>query len=44
MDEVIWTDVALENLDQIGTYISLDSPKAADAVVRRIVETVSSLA
>jgi addiction module RelE/StbE family toxin len=44
MDEVIWTDVALQDLDDIGSYIALDSPRSAEKVVRRIVETVAALA
>jgi len=44
MDEIVWTDDALQDLGEIGSYIALDSPKAAETVVRRIVETVSALA
>ncbi|HEY5817539.1 MAG TPA: type II toxin-antitoxin system RelE/ParE family toxin [Mesorhizobium sp.] len=43
MDELIWTEPALQNLDDIGSYIALDNPRAAESVVRRIVETVSIL-
>lgn len=43
MDELIWTKPALQDLDDIGTYISLDSERAAGNIVRRIVETVSIL-
>jgi toxin ParE1/3/4 len=44
VDEIAWTDPALQDLDDIGSYIRLDSPKAAERVVRRIVETVAVLA
>jgi addiction module RelE/StbE family toxin len=44
MDEVLWTDAALQDLDDIGAYISADSLRSAENVVRRIVETVAVLA
>jgi toxin ParE1/3/4 len=44
MDEIYWTDAALEDLNDIGTYIAADSPRSAEGVVRRIVETVAALA
>jgi plasmid stabilization system protein ParE len=44
MDEIVWSDDALQALDDIGDYILLDSPRAAEKVVRRIVETVAALA
>lgn len=44
MDEIVWTDDALQDLSDIGSYIALDSPKAAQSVVRRIVETIAALA
>lgn len=43
MDEVHWTRSALQDLEDIGAYIALDKPVAAEAVVRRIVEAVSGL-
>ena len=43
MDEVLWTENALQHLDDIAAYIALDNPKAAENVVRRIVESVSGL-
>lgn len=43
MDELIWTEPALQDLDDIGTYISFESPKAAESVVRRIIESVAAL-
>lgn len=39
-----WTKRALRRLDQIGAYISLDSPAAAAKVVARIVSAVDALA
>ena len=44
MDELIWTEPALQDLDDIGSYIAFDSPRAAETIVRRIVETVAALA
>lgn len=44
MDDVFWTEMALQDLDDIGTYIALDSPRSAESVVRRIVETIAALA
>lgn len=43
MDEVHWTDTALQDLSSIGAYIAADSPRSAEAVIRRIVETVGAL-
>ena len=43
MDEIYWTDTALQDLNDIGTYIAADSPQAAETVVRRFVETVAAL-
>lgn len=44
MDEIHWTDTALKDLDDIGSYIALDSPRSAENTVRRIAETVAALA
>ncbi len=44
MDEILWTEPALQDLDDIATYIAFDSPKSAEHVVRRIIETVAALA
>ncbi|MBW9056671.1 type II toxin-antitoxin system RelE/ParE family toxin [Rhizobium mesosinicum] len=44
MDEIHWTKTALQDLDEIGSYIAFDSPRSAGNVVRRIVETVSAFA
>lgn len=44
MDEIIWLDDALKDLDDIGSFIALDNVQAAEQIVRRIVEAVSMLA
>lgn len=44
MLDLVWTQTALRDLDDIGSFIALDSPRAAEAIVRRIVEAVSALA
>jgi addiction module RelE/StbE family toxin len=43
MDELFWTETARQDLNDIGSYIALDSPRSAENVVRRIVETVGLL-
>ncbi|GGZ30468.1 plasmid stabilization protein [Asticcacaulis endophyticus] len=43
MVEIIWTETAAQDLDDIGSYIALDSPRSAERVVRRIVESVAGL-
>jgi len=44
MDEIVWLEDALRDLDHIGTYIASENPSAAENIVRRIVEAVSILA
>lgn len=44
MDEIVWTQRARHNLDDIGEYIAQDDPRAAERTIRRIVEQVSGLA
>ena len=44
MDDVVWTQRARRNLNDIGEYIAQDDPAAAERTVRRIVEQVSGLA
>ena len=41
---VVWTRVALRELDAIGEYIARDSPAAAERTVRRILDEVDRLA
>lgn len=43
MDEIVWLDEALQDLDNIGTYIAADNPNAAEMIVRRIIEAISIL-
>jgi toxin ParE1/3/4 len=44
MDDIFWTESALQDLDDIGSYIATDSPRTAEAIIRRIVETIAMLA
>jgi toxin ParE1/3/4 len=41
---IIWTESALQDLDQIADYISLDKPKAANRFVQRVFQRVEQLA
>jgi addiction module RelE/StbE family toxin len=43
MAQVIWTEPALQDLDQIADYISLDNPSAAKKLVRQCFEMVGNL-
>jgi addiction module RelE/StbE family toxin len=43
MAQVIWTEPALQDLDQIADYISLDNPAAAKNLVRRCFNQVENL-
>jgi len=43
MHDVVWTQRARRNLNDIGDYIAQDDPAAAERAVRRIVEQVSGL-
>lgn len=43
MARVIWTEPALQDLDQIADYISLDNPEAAKKLVRKAFERVERL-
>ena len=44
MDEIVWTQRARRNLEDIGEYIAQDSHIAAEETIRRIIEQVSGLA
>ncbi len=44
MARIIWTVPALEELDEIADYISLDDPAAAKRLVRRVFDRVDGLA
>jgi toxin ParE1/3/4 len=43
MDEIVWLEEALRDLDGIGSYIAIDNPRAAESIVRRIMEAISIL-
>lgn len=43
MARLIWTEPALEDLDRIADYISLDDPQAAKRLVRKVFERVGHL-
>lgn len=43
MAEVIWTDPALDQLEEIAEYIALDKPDAASSLVKAIFSTVERL-
>jgi len=43
MAEVIWTEPALSDLDEIADYIALDNPEAARQLVRRVFDHVEKL-
>lgn len=43
MGEVIWSEPALGDLDAIADYIAVESPVAASALVKRIMEHVAQL-
>ena len=43
MVEIKWTNNALEDLDDIANYISKDSPKYAQILVKQIYEMINSL-
>jgi toxin ParE1/3/4 len=44
MARIIWTEPALQDLDQIADYISLDKPTAASKFVQRVFERIEQLA
>lgn len=43
MAEVIWTIPALEELDEIADYISLDNPEAAKKLAQEVFKAVDHL-
>ena len=43
MAELIWTEPALSDLDEIAEYISLENPHAARALVQRVFSAVERL-
>lgn len=44
MAEIIWTEPALSDLDEIAEYIALENPSAARTLVQRVFTTVERLA
>jgi len=42
--DVLWTEPALAELDEIADYIALDDPQAAKSLVRRVFDHVAQLA
>ena len=44
MARIIWTEPALQDLDEIADYISLDKPAAASKFVRRVFARIEQLA
>lgn len=44
MAEIIWTEPALSELDEIADYIALDNPQAAGELVQRVFAHVEQLA
>lgn len=43
MAQIIWSEPALTDLDDIAEYIALSNPQAASALVQRVMETVERL-
>lgn len=43
MAEIVWTDPALDQLEEIADYIALDRPEAAAGLVKRIFSTVDRI-
>jgi len=43
MAQIIWTDPALEDLNEIAEYIALDKPSAARNLVREVFSKVKRL-
>ena len=44
MARIIWTEPALQYLDEIADYISLDKPATASKFVQRVFERIEQLA
>lgn len=43
MAEIVWTEPALDDLDEIAEYIALDKLSAAENLVRKVFEKVDRL-
>ena len=44
MPDLVWSETAARNLDDIAEYIAQDNPEAAERIVMRVMERVSGLA
>ncbi len=44
MARIVWTESALQDLDEIADYISIDNPVAASQFVQRVFERIEQLA
>ena len=44
MARIVWTEPALQDLDEIADYISLDKPAAASKFVHRVFARIEQLA
>jgi toxin ParE1/3/4 len=42
MARIVWTEPALQDLESIADYISLDKPDAAKKLIRRVFEQVQN--
>ena len=43
MAEIIWTEPALSDLDEIAEYIALDKPDAAKRLVKKVFSSIERL-
>ncbi|MCL2898116.1 type II toxin-antitoxin system RelE/ParE family toxin [Brenneria tiliae] len=43
MAEIVWTEPALDQLNEIAEYIALDNPMAASSLVRKVFAKVERL-
>lgn len=43
MAEIIWTEPALDQINDIAEYIALDNPAAASALIEKIFSAISRL-
>lgn len=43
MAEIVWTDAALDQLEEVAEYIALDKPEAASGLMRNVFSTVDRL-
>lgn len=43
MVDIVWTDSALEQLEDVAEYIALDKPEAASGFIKRVFSTVDRL-